>query len=106
MSPRQSFDESYEPRVWACEECKTILGVVMRDTNRVRRVWVFTSHMQRENLPLTFFLRHPPRGLFVVHGADSIPRPGGVECQYCGALNDWDMSKESFERLMSHYGKV
>jgi hypothetical protein len=75
----------------------------MRDTNHVRRLWIFTDHKQRENVPPTFFLRHPPRGMFSIHGADRIPRPGGVECQYCGCVNDWEQSKESFKKLMSHY---
>jgi len=101
-----TVDQTYEPRVWRCDECNTILGVVMRDTNRVRRLWVFTSHIQRRELPSVIFLRNPPRGLFSIHGADRIPRPGGVQCQYCGALNDWEQSKESFAKLMEHYREV
>lgn len=97
------FDESYDPRLWRCDECRTVLGVVMRDTNRVRRVWVMRIHRQDDCMPEVFTLRNPPKGFYSVHGADRIPRPGGVECQKCGALNDWEQSKESFQKLMMHY---
>lgn len=101
-----TFDDTYEPREWRCEECRRILGVVMRDVNRVRRVWVFWKDRADTEMPTTYTLRHAPRGLFKIHGADCIPRPGGVECSTCGALNDWTQSKESFDRLMrlmAHY---
>ena len=98
-----TFDETYEPRRWQCDECRRVLGVVMRDTNRVRRLWVFRVQMIEADVPKNFTLWHMPRGLYSVHGADCIPRPGGIECQHCGALKDWTQSKESFERLMSHY---
>jgi len=98
-----TFDETYEPRVWRCDECRRVLGVVMRDTNRLRRVWVFRVHRLETDVPKTFTLRNAPRGLFSIHGADRIPYPGGVECQHCGALNDWEQSKESFVKLLAHY---
>ncbi len=99
-----SLDPTYEPRLWRCDECRRVLGVVMRDVNRIRRLWVFTLDCVDENVPPTAVLRNAPRGLFKIHGADEVSRPGGVECSHCGALNDWSMSKESWERLMSHYG--
>lgn len=101
--PHPSLDETYQPRLWRCDECRRVLGVVMRDTNRIRRLWVFTLDRADNNLPPTEILRKPPKGLFKIHGADSITRPGGVECSNCGALNDWEISSEAFERLMSHY---
>lgn len=100
------FDETYEPRPWRCGECRTVLGVVMHDTDRVLRLWIFRMHKSDDQMPKTFTLHNAPRGLFSVHGVDNIPRPGGVECQHCGALNDWAQSKESFLRLMSHYQEL
>lgn len=99
----QTIDATYEPRLWRCEECRRVLGVVMRDTSRIRRLYVFAHDRADNNIPATDQLRNPPKGLFKIHGADSIGRPGGVECSHCGALNDWQPSQESFERLMSHY---
>ena len=101
--PVISLDETYEPRPWACDECKFVLGVVMRDVNRVRRLWVFRSHRCTESMPTVFTLRNAPRGLYSVHGLDMVSHPGGVECQHCGALNDWKLGDELFKRLMSHY---
>ena len=101
--PRLPLDESYEPRPWACQECKSILGVVMRDNNRVRRLWVFYTARHAEQVPPAYILRSTPRGMFRIHGLDSASRPGGVECSHCGCINDWKISSEAFERLMSHY---
>ena len=100
----QTIDETYEPRLWRCR-CGQVLGVVMRDTSRIRRLWVFTLDRHHNNVPPTEILRNPPKGLFRVHGVDCVSRPGGIECSVCGALNDWQPSQESFEKLMSHYSK-
>lgn len=94
------LDDTYEPRPWSCEECNHLLGVVMRDTQRIRRLWVFANYM--ECLPSMPVLLHPPRGLFKIHGIDQCH---GVECPSCGALNGWTMSKESYLRLVSYYQK-
>ena len=101
--PQTNLDKSYEPRMWRCDECRRVLGVVMRDVNRVRRLWVFTLDRSDNQIPPVEVLRNPPKGLFKVHGVDSVSRPGGIECSICGALNEWAISKESFDRLMVHY---
>lgn len=103
--PQTSIDETYEPRMWRCDECRRILGVVMRDTSRVRRLYVFSQHLPENKVPPTAVLRNPPRGLFRIHGLDCVSRPGGVECSHCGALNDWMPSQESYDRLMAHFAK-
>ena len=102
MSSSTSFDETYAPRPWACDECKRVLGVVMRDNKRIRRLWVFRADIDACDMPLTDTLRHPPRGLFKIHGVDQCH---GVECSVCGALNEWSMSKESYFALLSYYSK-
>lgn len=99
--PPINIDETYEPRPWACDECGHLLGAVMRDTNRVRRLWIFADH-KIDCLPLFAVMKYPPRGLFKVHGVDQCH---GVECSNCGALNEWTMSKESYLRLVSYYQK-
>lgn len=103
--PRINTDETYEPRVWRCDECRRVLGVVMRDTSRVRRLWVFTLDIDERQIPPTAVLRNPPKGMFKIHGADSISRPGGVECSLCGVINEWTLSTEAYEKLMSNYPK-
>ena len=97
------LDETYAPRPWRCGECRRVLGVVMRDASRIRRLWVFVLDRADNNIPPSNILFHAPRGLFKIHGADCVGRPGGIECSRCGALNDWRPSDESFDRLMSHY---
>jgi len=98
--PPTTFDETYEPRAWTCGECRRILGVVMRDTSRVRRLWVFSFDRFGDDLPATSMLRNPPRGLFRVHGDYACD---GVECSRCGAINEWAGNKESFDKLMERY---
>ncbi len=84
MPPK--LDETYVPRPWRCGECRRVLGVVMRDTNRIRRLWVFSADRDENALPPTADLRRAPRGMFKVHAADSCD---GVECSKCGALTEW-----------------
>jgi hypothetical protein len=102
MSPT-TFDETYEPRLWRCDECRRVLGVVMRDVNRIRRLWIFWKDCSGDDVPAVPVLRKRPKGLFRVHGVDQCH---GVECSRCGALNEWSISKESFNRLMLRYAKV
>jgi hypothetical protein len=97
------LDETYAPRYWRCDECRRVLGVVMRDVNRVRKLWVFYADRVETNVPKTFTLFSRPRGLFKLHGVNSCD---GVECSMCGALNEWTPSQESFRVLMSHFTEV
>jgi len=97
-----TFDETYEPRPWRCGECRRILGVVMRDVNRVRSLYVFQRDREDQGMPTVFTLRECPRGLFKLLGLHSCD---GVECSICGARTEWTPSKESYERLMSHFVK-
>ena len=92
-----SLDETYEPRIWRCEECRQILGVVMRDKNRVKRLWVFRVDRSDAGMPATYTLRQAPRGLYKVHGLD---QSMGIECSKCGAITEWSMSKDAFARLL------
>lgn len=95
MPPK--LDETYEPRPWRCGECRRVLGVVMRDTNRIRRLWVFSKDREESALPPTADLRRAPRGMYKVHAMNS---SDGVECSNCGALTEWSMSKEVLDRLL------
>jgi hypothetical protein len=97
------LDETYAPRPWACGECKCILGVVMRDTSRIRRLYVFFQYRTSETMPTKADLWMQPRRMFKVHGLNSCD---GVECGVCGALNEWTPSQESFRVLMSHFTEV
>lgn len=79
-----------------------MLGVVMRDVSRIRRLWVFRVDLPEAHVPKPFTLLSRPRGLFKLHGVNSCD---GVECSICGARTEWTPSKESFEVLMSHFGQ-
>lgn len=98
---RLKLDEEYEPRTYACGECHRILGVVMRDTNRMRHLWIFTLDRAANDVPPTAILRNPPRGLYKVHQMDA----GKVQCECCGALTEWVSKDQAFDQLMSHYSK-
>lgn len=104
-----TFDQSYQPRKWACEECHRVLGVVMRvqvldrDPDSARflsRLWVFREDKNAADVPDTLTLRSMPRGLYKVHAVDSCK---GVECSQCGSLNAWSLNQKSFDVLMAHY---
>lgn len=101
-----TIDERYNPRLWYCDHCKYVLGVVMRNANKVRLLWVLSKHTPVLELPAMTILQSPVRGLYSLHGVASVPEPGGVECQHCGALNNWTPSKEAFELLMRNYARV
>lgn len=94
MSP--AFDETYEPRLWRCDECRRVLGVVMRDVNRIRRLWVFFKSRDDDCVPTNLELWSLPRGMFQSHGVDWC---GGVECLICGARTPWNLSTEIRERM-------
>lgn len=105
-----ALDETYEPRYWRCDECRRVLGVVMRiepedkaNHVRVRKLWVFRVDRLETDVPKTFTLFSRPRGLFKLHGVNSCD---GVECSVCGALNEWTPSKESYDMLMSYFREV
>ena len=91
------LDETYEPRPWACGECKRILGVVMRDASRIRRLYVFYRSRTAERMPLKAALWQRPRGMFILHGLDWCE---GVECPICGARTAWNLGTELRERIM------
>jgi len=98
-----TLDETYAPRYWRCDECRRVLGVVMRDSSRIRKLWVFRVDKDEKDVPTTFTLRSRPRGLFKMHGVHSCE---GVECSLCGARTEWTPSKEAFDALMSHFREV
>lgn len=87
---RTGMDETYEPRPWRCE-CGLILGVVMRDTSRIRRVYTFWQPRMDTQMPTQRELFDRPRGLFYGHGIEYCQ---GIECPLCGArrsseMKDW-----------------
>jgi hypothetical protein len=91
-----TLDANYAPRPWACGECKRILGVVMRNTNRIAQLYVFYQWRTAETLPNKFDLWSRPRGMFVTHGLDWCE---GIECPVCGARTAWDLSAHLRERI-------
>jgi len=92
----QTLDATYEPRPWACGECKRILGVVMRDANRIRRLYVFYQICFATTMPPMEHLFSRPRGMFLLHGLDWCE---GVECQNCGARTPWNLGTELREQM-------
>ncbi len=91
-----TLDENYAPRPWACGECKRILGVVMRDASRIRRLYVFFRSRSADKMPLKAALLERPRGMFILHGLDWCE---GVECPICGARTPWNLGTELRERI-------
>jgi hypothetical protein len=106
-----AIDQSYQPRAWLCGECRAVLGYVLRDVNRVRRLWVLrkpqipvmiTAVTGVEPLPdpVIFYhaglVRYSPSSLFQVRSMDS----GEVGCPGCGSIQTWDPSLEAMEDMV------
>ena len=92
------LDQTYLPRWWRCR-CGRVLGVVMRDACRIRRLWVFHQDRNDANMPTVQEIIQLPRGMFRNHGVDVCR---GVECSQCGALTEW-MSNDLHSRLIVQY---
>jgi hypothetical protein len=94
-----TIDETYEPRMWRCEECRTILGVVLRNSNRVRRLWTLRLQIpdggieprKTDIMVAANCQNHDPFGYFLVHGIDSAQ---GVGCNTCRSIQEWHPAEE------------
>ena len=99
------IDATYEPRIWRCEECRTILGYVLRNSNRVRSLWILRVQRQDDAYLLDKDLiimaansqRHDRLGMWIVRGVDSAE---GVGCNTCGSLQKWHASEEAMIDLI------
>ena len=103
MSP--VIDPTYQLRLWQCEECRAVLGVVLRDDDRVRRLWVLRVQARSAaSMPVVLDIitrvgpvRH--RGFqsrWRVMAMDS----GIVGCDFCGSLQEWHISDEAMLDLI------
>lgn len=92
QSPTTSA-EGYRPRRWFCNVCHHILGVVVRDANRVRRLNVFA----RAVLPVDVsdFPALLPGAVYRVVEMND----GTVVCSHCGARREWMVGEDAFEEL-------
>ncbi len=94
-----AIDPTYEPRIYRCEHCRQPLGVILRDCNRIRRLWVFWNVLDDEHLPDCQQILALPRSLFRIHGMNS----GSVECGTCGAIQEWIPAKDAMQDLIGRY---
>ena len=92
------IDRSYKPRIWRCEECRAILGIVLRDSDRCRRLWVLRVQRQAtEKEPAV-------SEKYVFDSAESVRQDllwrvraldsGTIGCDFCGSLQEWYPTKE------------
>lgn len=99
-----AIDPTYEPRPWRCEECRQILGFVLRDANRVRRLWVLRIQLgSAATLPegaavitCAKDINHKLLSRWRVRAMDS----GDVDCDHCGSIQEWHTSEESLVDLI------
>jgi hypothetical protein len=104
-----SIDLTYQPRPWRCEECGALLGFVLRDANRIRRLWVL--RVQKKDL------RYQPTDAEIIASAEterqgraispqSMWRVRGlagnatVGCDDCGSLQEWYPNEEELVDLI------
>lgn len=97
-------DEKYKPRPWYCCECKWLLGFVVRDTKRVRRLNVLriarnpTSELVRLHVHTGALAARAYYSAMGVNSCDDIP------CQHCGCANPWELGEDGFAELLSRRG--
>ena len=100
-----TIDPTYEPRLWRCEECRTILGIVLRNSWHVRSLWILRVQItdsaieptREQILQEANCIRHDRKGLFLVRSIDSAE---GVGCSVCGSLQQWYASDEAMVDLI------
>lgn len=98
-------DLTYDPRAWRCEECGALLGWVLRDVNRVRKLWLLRVQHDacrvdlsaKEVLAAAQLARHNRYGMWRVRGMDAA---GGVCCDLCGSIQEWHASQEALYDLL------
>ncbi|MGA2490209.1 MAG: hypothetical protein ABSF99_08485 [Anaerolineales bacterium] len=108
-----AIDRTYKPRIWYCEECRAILGYVLRDCNRMRRLWVLREQLKgRWTFPFDdqFIFDnaesdgHFSPGIWRVRELDS----GTIGCDFCGSLQTWyptlDTLREYLRKLRGDIG--
>lgn len=100
-----TIDPTYKPRIWRCEECRTILGIVLRNSYRVRSLWILRVQIKDGALEPTKdqilreanSIQHDHGGLFLVRSIDSAQ---GVGCNTCGSLQEWYANEEAMIDLI------
>ena len=92
------LDPTYDPRLWKCKRCDYVLAVVLRDNQRVRRLYVFVHPYELAGyMPAVKMQMDLVRCLFCVLGMDQ----GNVECQHCGNVQLWDMGEEALAEILA-----
>jgi hypothetical protein len=101
--PERVLDAGYVPRWWRCEECRRVMGVVLRDGQRVRRLYVLDRARADGDMPsnssILAEVKAPGRSrrsLFRVYDLDQ----GIVACGACGSMQEWGMSLEALDDLV------
>lgn len=99
------IDESYIPRPWKCEECGSILGYVIRFSDRVRRLYVLRYQVPpkgkilpaQEVFAAVRMVRHTRMHIWRVRGVEAAQ---GVGCDRCSCIQEWRPSEESILHLI------
>jgi len=106
------IDRSYKPRIWRCEECRAILGIVLRDSDRCRRLWVLRVQRQADDLALLAAEQS------IFDSAESVHHDllwrvmdmdsGCIGCDFCGSSQTWyptiEILRECIQRLRGDAG--
>lgn len=104
-----SIDLTYQPRPWRCEECGGLLGFVLRDARRVRRLWVLrvqkvldlayqpTDAEVIASAEVAWQGRCGPRSMWRVRG---LAGSATVGCDACGSLQEWYPNDDELEDLI------
>ena len=85
--------DTYEPRLWLCNECGFVLGVVLRDSSRRAELNVFRNGMHIVNVKQIGDLHKVTYATII--------RDGDVTCATCGARRTWRMSDQAMDDLLA-----
>lgn len=98
------IDNNYEPRLWLCNECGFVLGVVQQDNSQrpgsyLRyKLAILRNGCHISNIGQLGDLRNVATAARLIEGGD-------VSCGMCGAVRRWLMSDQALEDLITRRRK-
>lgn len=97
-------DDQYKPRPWYCDRCKWLLGFVVRDSKRVRRLNVLrvARDPAKELVRVQIFTGELSN--LAYYSALGVNSCENIPCGHCGCANPWEIGEDAFAELLERRG--
>jgi hypothetical protein len=83
----------YEPQMWACNQCKRVVGVVVRGSDRRSKLHVLRHGCHVDNADVLADVTKIRPAVIL--------EAGTVVCGWCGAERTWSMSEQALDDLLA-----